>query len=220
MKRTIVTFILIIFNLLPTFAAGNTYFYHVNSKLGFSMRQIASLCKDKYGFVWASSKSGVLRLSESQYNSYPLPYINTNFITSRLLMQADTLWCYTTNGQLFRYNELYDRFELEADICSMMGQKDIYMSEFIATSQGSIWIPTKIGIYRYLNHELLKVDADSLKTQALYEKADGNILVVHSEGISEIDTRKLTISNLYQKNNSILETASALYYDDKLQNYG
>lgn len=217
MERTIVTFILIIFNLLPTFAAGNTYFYHVNSKLGFSMRQIASLCKDKYGFVWASSKSGVLRLSESQYNSYPLPYINTNFITSRLLMQADTLWCYTTNGQLFRYNELYDRFELEADICSMMGQKDIYMSEFIATSQGSIWIPTKIGIYRYLNHELLKVDADSLKTQALYEKADGNILVVHSEGISEIDTRKLTISNLYQKNNSILETASALYYDDKLQ---
>ena len=78
---------------------------------GISMREMASVCKDGNGFIWASSKTGILRITESDYRIYQLPYKTANIINVKLAYNNSFLIAYTNNGQFFHYNELYDRFD-------------------------------------------------------------------------------------------------------------
>ena len=48
------------------------------------MREMASVCKDGNGFIWASSKTGILRITESDYRIYQLPYKTANIINVKL----------------------------------------------------------------------------------------------------------------------------------------
>lgn len=58
--------------------SSNVKFYDINSIHGISMREVASVCKDRDGFIWASSKSGILRLTDNSYHIYQLPYETPN----------------------------------------------------------------------------------------------------------------------------------------------
>ena len=50
--------------------ASDVKFYNINAMYGISMREMASVCKDENGFIWASSKTGILRITESDYRIY------------------------------------------------------------------------------------------------------------------------------------------------------
>ena len=81
--------------------ASPVKFYSVNSLFGISMRETNSVCKDDNGFVWASSKTGILRLSKDNYHIYRLPYESTDVIRVRLIYKNLKLFAYTNNGQVF-----------------------------------------------------------------------------------------------------------------------
>src|SRR5690554_4332538 len=81
--------------------SSNVKFYDINTIHGISMREIASVCKDKNGFIWASSKAGVLRLTDNSYHIYPLPYETPNIIYTKLIYEKDSLLAFTNNGQIF-----------------------------------------------------------------------------------------------------------------------
>src|SRR5665647_368511 len=49
-------------------------FYSINSLFRISTRVTNSICKDDNGFIWASSKTGILRLTDDDYRIYHLPY--------------------------------------------------------------------------------------------------------------------------------------------------
>ena len=53
-------------------------FYSVNSLYGISMRELNSVCEDDNGFIWASSKVGILRLTKDSYRIYQLTYKTPN----------------------------------------------------------------------------------------------------------------------------------------------
>src|SRR5665647_3233363 len=76
-------------------------FYSINSLYGISMRETNSVCKDDNGFVWASSKTGVLRLSKDNYHIYRLPYESSDFYKVKLIYKNFKLFAYTDNGQVF-----------------------------------------------------------------------------------------------------------------------
>ena len=65
MKSRLLIFFLFlsIFNIY----ASDVKFYNINAMYGISMREMASVCKDGNGFIWASSKTGILRITESDY---------------------------------------------------------------------------------------------------------------------------------------------------------
>ena len=82
MKSRLLIFFLFlsIFNIY----ASDVKFYNINAMYGISMREMASVCKDGNGFIWASSKTGILRITESDYRIYQLPYKTANIINVKL----------------------------------------------------------------------------------------------------------------------------------------
>ena len=100
MKSRLLIFFLFlsIFNIY----ASDVKFYNINAMYGISMREMASVCKDGNGFIWASSKTGILRITESDYRIYQLPYKTANIINVKLAYNNSFLIAYTNNEQ---YNE-------------------------------------------------------------------------------------------------------------------
>ena len=76
-------------------------FYSVNTLLGISYRVTASICKDDNGFIWASSKTGILRLTDDDYRIYHLQYETAGAIFVKLIYEHSRLIAYTNNGQIF-----------------------------------------------------------------------------------------------------------------------
>lgn len=76
-------------------------FYSVNNLFGISMRVTNSICKDENGFIWASSKTGILRLTDDDYRIYQLPFETTGAISVKLAYRNGKLFAYTNNGQVF-----------------------------------------------------------------------------------------------------------------------
>ena len=89
--------------------SANVKFYNVNQIYGISMRETASVCKDNNGFIWASSKTGIVRIAGNDYRIYQLPFQTLNILNVKLACTNSELYAYSNNGQVFRYNPIgYD----------------------------------------------------------------------------------------------------------------
>ena len=132
---------------------SNTKFYSLNSKFGISMRETNSIVEDDIGFKWASSKTGILRFTEGNFRIYQLPYRKANVISVQLIYDKNTLIAVTNNGQLFKYNRVYDQFEIIIDIGAELNTNFISINSFLIESPVSFWIGTSIGLMKYQNEK-------------------------------------------------------------------
>ena len=135
-------------------ASLDTRFYHINSIYGISMRKITSICKDKKGFIWGASKMGILRVTEGDYRIYQLPYITTDIISVNLTYSRSGLIAYTNNGQLFRYDELQDRFILIINLREYIEDKYLNIHKVIIDDNGCLWVACTKGLYKLKNNSL------------------------------------------------------------------
>jgi len=129
--------------------SSNVKFYSINSLYGISMREPASVCKDSKGFIWTSSKTGVLRLAGDDYRIYQLPYENADIISVKLVYTNSCLLAYTNNGQLFRYNAIDDQFDLLVSMTKVLKNKYLSVSRVLIDDSGNYWIATSFGLFRY-----------------------------------------------------------------------
>ena len=125
MSFNIILFTLIIISSVFSVHASPVKFHSINAKYGISMRDANSVCKDNYGFIWASSKTGILRLTEDDCHIYNLPYETAAIITVKLIYQDSKLIAYTNNGQIFSYNSVYDRFNLLLNLSEVLNNKQL-----------------------------------------------------------------------------------------------
>ena len=137
--------------------SSNVKFYDINTIHGISMREIASVCKDNNGFIWASSKAGVLRLTDNSYHLYPLPYETPNIIYTKLLYEKDSLLAYTNNGQIFYYNAVSDRFDLLIDIRKPLNDSHLMLNRIVIDNNGAILIAASTGLYKYQENKLIQL---------------------------------------------------------------
>ena len=49
-------------------------FNNINELSGISMREITAVVRDDDGFIWAASRTGILRVTADDYRLYELPY--------------------------------------------------------------------------------------------------------------------------------------------------
>ena len=83
MRRLVLAFVLL---WLGSFAEGASVKFHsINAVAGISMRVMNSICEDDQGFIWASSKTGILRLTHEDYRVYELPYETAGVLIVKLL---------------------------------------------------------------------------------------------------------------------------------------
>ena len=129
--------------------ASSPKFYSINNIFGISMRETSSVCKDDNGFLWTSSKAGILRITHDNHRLYHLPYETTNVISIRLIYQNFQLLACANNGQIFSYNPVVDRFELLINLSRVLNDKHLVVNNLLVDDNGACWVAASSGLYKF-----------------------------------------------------------------------
>jgi len=195
--------------------SSNVKFYSINSLYGISMREPASVCKDNKGFIWTSSKAGILRFAGDDYHIYQLPYENADIITVKLVYTNSNLLAYTNNGQLFRYNAITDQFDFLVSMTKVLNNKYISVSSVLTDNSGSYWIATTaFGLFRYQPGRLSTVQNSNENDYITWYNSN-NFFVASPDGIWLLDKRTLKKQCLCRYRSKYELRVSKLFYDAK-----
>lgn len=190
-------------------------FYSINALFGISMRVTNSVCKDSDGFIWASSKTGILRFTNDDYRIYQLPYETEGVLMVWMFYENSVLTAYTNNGQVFQYNPVSDSFELKINLNKLLEIKETDIFSVITDSQNNYWIASNIGLYKYYDGKLEKVTDESKAKFTLTRFDKDNLLIVSANGISKIDIQTHKIIKIYHASRSDLQSVSSVLFDRK-----
>lgn len=206
---------IVVFFLAVTFQAYAVNFYSINALFGISNRVTNSLCKDDNGFVWASSKTGILRLTDTEYRVYDLPYENAGAVVVNLKYRNSKLTAYTNNGQLFEYNPVKDRFELKVNCSKLvkMGRFDLYT--LLVDDSGDYWLALSSGLYKYHSGNLSLVEKNTGSRYSITWYDNNRLLVVRNTGIWMLDIHSLKSECIHTNKNETSFVPSAFYLDAK-----
>ena len=165
------------------------------ARYGLNMQQTASVCRDGDGFLWTANVAGAVRLTESAYRRYTLPYKAPNVQYVRVMQvtkgeDGNELWAYTNNGQCFRYNRVADAFDLAMDLRDSLGNANLSLGYAVADRAGRLWLPTTEGLYCLPPKEGgLRKMRDRLPgfvPAVVVEESDSTLLVVNYPEICRI----------------------------------
>lgn len=180
---------------------------------GTLVREVYSICKDDNGFIWAASKTGILRISENDSRLYNLPVTIKDFYFIRLIYKNSKLIAFTSNGQIFIYNELYDCFDLFVDIKQALNDVNANILGLVIDENGTLWIGTTIGLYKYSNQALTLAFNSKAEVQQVDLYKDHNLILATINGIGIFNTQsqKLEYIHKYSAVNEI--QVSSFFYD-------
>ena len=193
--------------------ASNVRFNNINAMYGISMRETASACSDDNGFIWVSSKTGILRLTDNDYRIYQLPYQTTDIIFVRLVYKKPVLFAYTNNGQVFRYNTIYDRFDFLFDFRKPLNTIHLFISNILVEDLETFWFASNLGLYKYRADELTLVNNDSATVSQAIRYDDRRLLFTNDKGLWMIDAGTLKCNCIYDNTSSLPFQIQKLYYD-------
>ncbi len=147
-------FVFFVLNCLAVVATAENsiQFYNLNEEYGISIRETNQVCEDDNGFIWVSSKIGIVRYSRDDIRTYQIPYDSEDIITVRMEYTNHTLYVYTNNGQVFEYNDIQDRFDLITNIANQLENPHVTINKMLVDSTGTIWEASTFGLMRF-NHE-------------------------------------------------------------------
>lgn len=188
-------------------------FYSINTTHSISVRESFSVCKDENGFIWSSAKTGVLRMTEDHCRMYQLPYKTVDITFLKLACENSQLIAYTNNGQIFIYNELYDRFDFLADMRERLHNNYLTLSNIVIDPSGALWIGSSDGLYQYKDNRLAPVGGLRHPTQYVFFTEKNTLLYADSNEIAlwNIETSDHTIIHKTQPHHFI--EVYSCYYD-------
>jgi len=180
------------------------------------VRASFSICKDYNGFIWAASKSGIMRLTDDDYRMYQLPLESANIINIKLEYRNRLLYAYANNGQIFLYNPLHDRFELLINIDKLLNNSFLSINKIMANNNGEIWIATSVGLYKYKKGKLFLIGKNTSDVFNISEFNNKEIVIARAKGIWLVDLETEKEKIIY--NNTILNNfiVSRFYYDKSI----
>jgi signal transduction histidine kinase/CheY-like chemotaxis protein/ligand-binding sensor domain-containing protein len=200
-----------------TSSAFNERFYNVNQLFGISLREVNSVCSDNRGFIWASSKFGIIRIAGDDHKMYKLPYANTNIITVKMTFENGRLVAYSNNGQIFLFNAITDRFDLLVDLSVELKRRHIYILNVTVDNSGAYWIGSSIGMYRFVSGELSIPYEYRRDNYALLDYDAERFLMVHNQGLTLFGKHQQEITPLYELKEHLPLLPSSIYFD-KIKN--
>ena len=195
MKNSLLLF-LIFFLLRPCNAISRDFtFSNINESFGISMREITAAVRDDDGFIWAASRSGVLRVASDDYRLYQLPFATTDVLQLKMASRGSLLVVATQNGQVFRYNRILNKFEQWFTLSSLLGN-DNWVTNLLIDVDGKVWISTSIGIFFWTGKEVARAFDDMAGVSNIALLEDCHALAFVQSSIYHIDTRKHTYTKL------------------------
>jgi signal transduction histidine kinase/DNA-binding response OmpR family regulator/ligand-binding sensor domain-containing protein len=192
-------------------------FYSINSLFGISSRVTNSICKDDNGFIWTSSKTGILRLTDNDYRIYQLPYETAGAIVVKLVYEHSKLIAYTNNGQIFSYNTVNDRFDLVIGLNKAKNNENFDVYNLLIDHFGDYWIAINNGLYKYHSGKLTLIDEISPERYSITWYDEQHLIITKSSGIWSLDIKSLKEICIYENRNISPFLVSTLFLD-KTQN--
>jgi len=190
-------FILLLSVLSISVQSSDTKFYNINSLYGISIREAASVCMDDNGFIWASSKTGILRLTEDDYHLYQLPYETANIINVKLVYHSPDLLAYTNNGQIFLYDAISDRFKLAINLSKELKNNYLGISSVLIEDNNRWWFSTSWGLFKYEKGQLTIVNNLNMYISKIEWYNNHQFFVAAGSNISIFDTQTQQLTPLY-----------------------
>jgi len=207
---------------IAAFSVSNSYstnvkFYNINSLYGISMREANSVCKDNDGFIWVSSITGIIRLTEDDYRIYQLPYDTPNAINVKLVFKNSILLAYTNNGQIFYFNRLLDRFEFLVNLRKTLNN-NISLEIVLIDEKNTFWIATSEGLYKYQNGKLSLIGKETLFIWNATWYSAHKIILAKSNSFSIFDTQTQKSVSIHTYTTLPFNTNISKLFIDKTMN--
>ena len=196
---------------------GAVKFYSINTLFGISSRVTNSICEDDNGFIWASSKTGILRLTDTDYRIYQLPYETAGAIVVKLIYEHSNLIAYTNNGQVFSYNPVYDRFDLLVDLSKTIKDDKFDVYNLLIDPAGDYWIALNSGVYKYHSGKLTLIDEVSQERYSITWLDKQHLIIAKPTGFWSLDIQSLENKCLFENRKISPFLVSSLFLD-KTQN--
>ena len=204
--------IIIILASLSTLSAP-AKFYSINSKFGISIRAANDICEDNNGFIWASCKTGILRLTDESYRIYYLPFETSDVITVKLTYEASKLIAYTNNGQVFSYNAISDQFDIIINLRKVIENNTLLLFNIILDNSGIYWISTSLGFFKYQSGKLELIRNISERRYCTVWYDEQNLLIAEPGGFWLFNIETLEFSWVHKNSSKIPYEYSATYLD-------
>ena len=129
------------------FASEN--FVNMNTYFGISLRETNSVVEDHNGFIWSSSKAGIIRISDNNYKLYQPPFVESNISRIKIATQGEQIFLYTNNGQVFIYDEVYDCFKMALNIVDHLNINFLWVYDIIVDDYGKFCIATHLVLFSF-----------------------------------------------------------------------
>lgn len=210
MKRILILFFLAVTSL----AISQSKFYNINEIHGISLRETYSICKDDNGFIWASAKTGIIRITENDYRIYQLPLEATNVHTIKLEYYNSTLIAFTNNGQFFVYDKLFDCFTLMINMIDVLENHFISVNSVVFENTNSIWVSTSFGLYRIDNNSLQQIHSENIQISYISAYNENYLFIATLDGIGLFDKQSCKIDYLYTYTIRDEMSVSMFLYDE------
>jgi ligand-binding sensor domain-containing protein len=152
-------------------------------------------------------------LTDDDYRIYRIPYETANVINVKLIYGNSKLVAYSNNGQIFIYNEIYDKFELVVNLCKELNNNYFGSNSILLDNTGSYWIASSWGLYKYNKEGLILIDNENVNIQRITWEEDSKIIVSGNESIYSLDIKTLKRIYLYKNIENTPLDVSELYYD-------
>jgi signal transduction histidine kinase/DNA-binding response OmpR family regulator/ligand-binding sensor domain-containing protein len=207
--------LLIVFFAISLFAsyAADVKFHSINDIHGISIRETASICKDDNGFIWASSKTGIVRLAGNDCRIYQLAYKATDIYKVNLVYQNQVLLAYTNNGQVFCYNTVYDRFDFLFYMGQILNNQHLVVTSILVQKQGDFWISSNMGLHKYQKGELFRVGNETSEILYATWYDTNHVLLAKEKAIRLMNIHTLENKTIYESTYVPTLRISTLYYD-------
>jgi ligand-binding sensor domain-containing protein len=205
----------ILFFAISLFASysADVKFHNINDMYGISIRETASICKDDNGFIWTSSKTGIVRLAGDNCRIYQLAYKATDIYKVNLVYQNQVLLAYTNNGQVFCYNTVYDRFDFLFYMGQILNNQHLVVTSILVQNQGNFWISSNMGLHKYHKGKLFRIRNETSEILYATWYDNNHLLLAKEKAIQWMNIHTLESKNIYENIHIPSFRISTLYYD-------
>ena len=197
---------------------ANVQFYNLNEEYGISIRETNSVCGDVNGFIWISSKMGIVRYSQNDIRIYQLPYETEDIITVKLVYKYEELYAYTNNGQIFKYDNIQDKFLLLVNMSNKLNNPYLAVNDVVIDVRKRIWAASSFGLFCYDVTEGLKSLEQNEVIQSLEWYDEDRFFFVVDDKINLFNTVDFKSTIFYEFPLEKSYFVSCLRYDKQQKN--
>lgn len=183
--------LLLVFAKVALIHALDVKFRNINEEFGVSLRETSDICKDKNGFIWTASKVGVLRVSEGDCRIYQLPYKTADMITVKMISENNRILAYSNNGQVFEYDEVFDRFNFVTDLRKRIDINYLVVNDMKILAQGAYLIATSSGLFIVKDKSITLLRSKITNCKSMTEYTSHNMLCIQGNELIVLDSANL-----------------------------